>query len=103
MQEPLLQSGFRTSLLDISIYSFEYSHMRSGSKLDYEASAIPVFATFMPIAERVADHPCVTFDVVLELMDVAVNPDVRSPGLDDISEITGESSVGGVTLILVQQ
>lgn len=49
----------------------------------------------MPIAERVADHPSVPFDVVVELMDVSVNPDVRSPPLDDIGEIAGEGSVGG--------
>lgn len=77
--------------------------MPSGSKFDHEARAISVFATFMPIAERVTDHPRVSLDVVLEFMDVAVNPDIRSPGLDDISEVAGESSVSGVTLILFQQ
>ena len=57
----------------------------------------------MPIAERVADHPCVAFDVVVELMDVSVNPDVRSSPQDDISEIAGEGSVGGTALVLFQQ
>ena len=77
--------------------------MRSGSKLDHEAMAIPIFATFMPIAEWVADHPRVLHDIVLEFMDVTVNPDIRSPGLNDISEIAGESSIGGITLVLFQQ
>lgn len=77
--------------------------MPSGSKLDHEARVISVFAAFVLIAERVADYPRVSFDVVLELVDVAVNPDIRSSGPDDISEIAGESSVGGITLVLFQQ
>ena len=80
-----------------------YRHIRSGSKLDHETMAIPVFATFMAIAEWVTDHPRVSLDVVLKFMDVAVNPNIRPPGLDDISEIAGESSVGGVALVSFQQ
>ena len=74
--------------------------MRSGSKLDHVAGAISVFATFVPIAERVADHPRLPFDVVLELMDVPVNPDIRSPGLDEVGQIAREGGIRRMAIVL---